>query len=59
MYQKNEKVTTKSHRNEQQDGTKIEKEMPNNDTKAKELLPMMKKEVPNKIPNNERKSHRN
>ncbi|CAG8798665.1 9510_t:CDS:1, partial [Gigaspora rosea] len=44
---------TKSHQNGQQDGTKIEKEMLNNETKANELRLMTKKEVPNKIPNDE------
>ncbi|CAG8465692.1 13285_t:CDS:2 [Gigaspora rosea] len=43
----------------QQDGTKIEKKMPNNDTKANELRPITKKEVPNKTPNDEGRSHRN
>ncbi|CAG8790335.1 23833_t:CDS:2, partial [Gigaspora rosea] len=37
-------LATKSHRNGQQDGTKIEKEMPNNDTKANESRPTTKKE---------------
>ncbi|CAG8840797.1 45055_t:CDS:2, partial [Gigaspora margarita] len=40
-------------RDGQQDNTKIEKEMPNNNTKAKESPLIMKKEVPNKIPNDE------
>ncbi|CAG8782442.1 29151_t:CDS:1, partial [Gigaspora margarita] len=38
-------------------GTKIEKKMPNNDTKAKESPPTMKKEVTNKTPNNEGRSY--
>ncbi|CAG8699803.1 10461_t:CDS:1, partial [Gigaspora rosea] len=33
--------------------------MPNNDTKEKESLPTTKKEVPNKTPNNEERSHQN
>ncbi|CAG8838595.1 40485_t:CDS:1, partial [Gigaspora margarita] len=44
-------LATKSYQNGQQDSTKIEKEIPNNDTKAKELPPITKKEVPNKTPN--------
>ncbi|CAG8768215.1 22836_t:CDS:2 [Gigaspora margarita] len=42
-----------------QDSTKIEKEIPNNDTKAKESPPTTKKEVPNKIPNDEVRSRQN
>ncbi|CAG8847655.1 11710_t:CDS:1, partial [Gigaspora margarita] len=34
-----------------------QKEMPNNDTKGKESLPITKKEVPNKTPNNEGRNH--
>ncbi|CAG8780343.1 16813_t:CDS:2 [Gigaspora margarita] len=42
-----------------QDSTKIKKEMPNNNTKAKESPLMMKKEVLNKTPNDEGRSHQN
>ncbi|CAG8840941.1 34964_t:CDS:2, partial [Gigaspora margarita] len=41
------------------DGTKIEKEIPNNDTKAKESPPMIKKEVPNKTLNDKRRNASN
>ncbi|CAG8786777.1 10460_t:CDS:1, partial [Gigaspora margarita] len=40
-------------------GTKIENEMPNNDTKTKESPLTVKKEVPNKTPNNKGRSHQN
>ncbi|CAG8853252.1 19376_t:CDS:1, partial [Gigaspora margarita] len=43
----------------QQNSTKIEKEIPNNDTKAKESPPTTKKKVINKIPNDEGRSYRN
>ncbi|CAG8801563.1 1861_t:CDS:2, partial [Gigaspora rosea] len=49
----NLKAKRKKTKHNAQDGTKIEKEMPNNDTKAKESPPMTKKEVPNKTPNDE------
>ncbi|CAG8634538.1 2152_t:CDS:2, partial [Gigaspora margarita] len=66
MYQKNERVSIveskskkkKKMKHNAQDSTKIEKKIPNNNTKAKELAPITKKEVLNKTPNNKERKMR-
>ncbi|CAG8556235.1 7904_t:CDS:2 [Gigaspora margarita] len=60
MHQKNERVSIiESESKKKKMKHNAQRRKANNNTKAKELPPTMKKEVPNKTPNDEGRSHRN